>query len=305
MVPGEIDQRVRLAAFAFLEEQMAIDGEVLPKRVLDQGFDFEHARVPLMSPQGIFKPKILDLPLSFFTAPPSMKKRRPYDDELGEDGIIRYRYRGTDPDHRDNVGLRRAMERRVPLVYLFGTIEGHYMPVWPVFIVGDDPGALTFTVQVDDRRAVSPDGWTSEGASSGAVREYVTVETQHRLHQRSFRERVLRAYHDSCAVCRLSHRELLYGAHILSDKHPLGDPVIPNGISLCGLHHDAFDRNIMGITPDYVIEVRKDVLEEEDGPILLHGLQEIQGQVLRTPPQADYRPDRERLEIRYEEFRVA
>ena len=84
MVPGEIDQRVRLAAFAFLEEQMAIHGEVLPKRVLDQGFDFEHARVPLMSPQGIFKPKILDLPLSFFTAPPSMKKRRPYDDELGE-----------------------------------------------------------------------------------------------------------------------------------------------------------------------------------------------------------------------------
>ena len=87
----EIDQRVRMAAFAFLDEQVAIHGEALPKRVLDRGFDFEGGRVRLMSPQGIFKPKILDLPLSFYTAPPSMRKSRPYDDELGEDGVIRYR----------------------------------------------------------------------------------------------------------------------------------------------------------------------------------------------------------------------
>jgi hypothetical protein len=96
----------------------------LPKRILDRGFDFDGTRVPLMSSQGIFKPRIFDLPLSFMTAPPNMRKPRPYEDELGVDGIIRYC--GTDPNHRDNVGMERG------------------------------PGALTFTIQVDDNREITP-----------------------------------------------------------------------------------------------------------------------------------------------------
>jgi hypothetical protein len=49
---------------------------------------------------------------------------RPYDDSLDRDGLMVYRYRGTDPLHRENVGLRLAMQRQTPLVYLFGIIEG-------------------------------------------------------------------------------------------------------------------------------------------------------------------------------------
>jgi putative restriction endonuclease len=305
MPPADQDTQVRLDAFRFLDEQAAIHGEVIPKAVLDRGFDFQGTRVPLMAPQGIFKPRILELPLSFTTVPPSLRKARPYDDELGEDGVIQYRYRGEDPNHRDNVGLRRAMELRVPLVYLFGMVPGQYLPVYPVLIVGDNPEALTFSVEVEDRRLLNLEGDAFPPASTTEVRAYVTVETQRRLHQRGFRERVLKAYRERCAVCRLGHKELLYGAHILPDKHPLGDPVIPNGLSLCGLHHDAFDRNIMGISPDYEIEIREDILEETDGPVLLHGLQEIQGQVLHTPRPEDFKPDKERLGIRYQEFRDA
>jgi hypothetical protein len=36
-------------------------------------------------------------------------------------------------------------------------------------------------------------------------------------------------------------------AHILPDSHPRGAPVVPNGLSLCKLHHAAFDRNILGV----------------------------------------------------------
>jgi putative restriction endonuclease len=43
------------------------------------------------------------------------------------------------------------MQHRVPLMYLFGIIEGQYLPVYPVYIVGDDPRELTFRVAVDDR----------------------------------------------------------------------------------------------------------------------------------------------------------
>jgi hypothetical protein len=52
---------------------------------------------------------------------------------------------------------------------------------------------------------------------------------------------------------------------------------VTNGLALCTLYHAAFDRDVIGITPDYVVEVRRDVLEQEDGPMLIHGLQGFHG----------------------------
>jgi len=40
------------------------------------------------------------------------------------------------------------------------------------------------------------------------------------------------AYRQSCAICRLRHKELLDSAHILPDLHPLSEPVVSNGLSL-------------------------------------------------------------------------
>ncbi len=54
------DAQVRLAAFTFLEEQQRLAGDegVLPRKVLAEGFVYEGQRVPLMGPQGIFKPRV-------------------------------------------------------------------------------------------------------------------------------------------------------------------------------------------------------------------------------------------------------
>ena len=301
----ELDTQVRLGAFGFLEEQTGIHGDVLPRKVLEQGFIFKGNRVPLLSPQGIFTPRLMSLPLTFCTVPPEMGKKRPYDDELGGTGVIRYRYRGTDPLHRDNVGLRKCQEKGLPLIYLFGVIPGEYLPVWPAFIVGDDAAHLTFSVAVDDKKVISKGDWSTGGAVSEAKRQYITVETQHRLHQQSFRERVLLAYQERCAICRLHHEELLEAAHILSDKHPKGFPEIPNGLALCKLHHAAFDRNILGISPDYVVDIRKDILAEVDGPMLKFGLQDIRGQTIRTPKVTEWKPNREFLAERFEDFKKA
>ena len=150
------DQRVRLAAFAFLERLRQAHGETLPYAQLLAGFDFEGRRVPLLAPQGIFKPAILDAPLSITTTPPSTRKPRPYADEFGSDGLLRYKYRGSDPTHRDNVGLREVMRLQRPLVYFHGIVEARYMASWPVYIVGDDPGSLTFTVAVDEQQIALP-----------------------------------------------------------------------------------------------------------------------------------------------------
>ncbi|MFO7904510.1 MAG: hypothetical protein R6U98_17740, partial [Pirellulaceae bacterium] len=56
-------------------------------------------------------------------------------DELGPDGLLHFRYRGTDPNHRDNLGMKRTMQREAPLIYLFGIVPGEYLPIWPVYTV--------------------------------------------------------------------------------------------------------------------------------------------------------------------------
>jgi putative restriction endonuclease len=103
----------------------------------------------------------------------------------------------------------------------------------------------------------------------------------------------------------LKHLELLDAAHIIADSDPEGEPAVTNGISLCKLHHAAFDSNIVGVRPDYVIEVRQDILTEEDGPMLKHGLVGLNKKRIILPSPAKLSPDKLLLERRYEEFRAA
>ena len=111
----ELDTRLRLAAFEWLTAQTAIHGEALPRSLLEEGFQFDGVRVPLVGPQGIFKPRLLpDAPLSITTVAGG-----PYEDTFAGN-LISYAYRGTDPNHRDNLGLRRAGASNLPLVYFYG-----------------------------------------------------------------------------------------------------------------------------------------------------------------------------------------
>ncbi|HOY90064.1 MAG TPA: HNH endonuclease, partial [Bacillota bacterium] len=265
-----LDQKIRLAAFNWLSEQVGIHGDVLPRKLLERGFGFEGERIVLISPQGIFKPRVMQYPLTITTAPEG-----PYDDAFGTDGYLSYRYRGTNPDHRDNVGLREAYRNRIPLIYFHGVVPGKYLAVWPVYIIGDDPAALTFKVAVEDQVSMGRQDDYTVPEENVLKRAYMTAEVRIRLHQRGFREKVLAAYRSQCAFCKLKYGELLDAAHIISDNEPDSRPTIDNGLALCKLHHAAFDSFIISVNPDYIIHVRKDVLDEEDGPMLQHGLKEL------------------------------
>lgn len=292
------DANVRSAAFEWLTTQARLHGDVIPRPILVRGFELGGVRVPLLGPQGIFKPGVLDVPLSITTAP-----NGPYDDAFGRDGLLRYRYRGTDPEHRDNRGLRFAMGEGLPLVYFHGLMPGKYVATWPVFIVGDRPEALSFTVAVDDAQHL---GLSGSGLLVGDVSEvrrgYITAQVRQRLHQRAFRERVLAAYQHQCALCRLKHDELLDAAHIIPDAEPEGEPVVSNGLALCRLHHAAFDRFFVGVRPDYVIEIRPDLLIETDGPTLRHAIQGLQGQRIILPRRREHLPSVDLLALRYDRF---
>ena len=183
------------------------------------------------------------------------------------------------------------------------------MPAWPVFIVGDDERGLTFTVAVDDALALRrmdmlPFG-SSVQADSEIRRGYITRLVRQRIHQQAFRERVLHAYREQCALCRLKHGVLLDAAHIVADSDPEGEPVTSNGISLCKLHHAAFDKHFLAIRPDYVVEIRRDLLEETDGRMLKHGLQGLHQQHIILPSKENQRPNKMALEERYQRFRSA
>ena len=297
----EHDQRVRTAAFGWLASQVSGEDGVVSRDVIARGFEYGGVRVPLVSMQGIFKPRIMDLPLSITTSP-----NGPYNDRMGADKMLRYKYRGTNPHHRDNVGLREAMRLRLPLVYFHGLAPSRYMAIWPVHLVDDSPGALEFSVSCEEAGFVDPAfGLQDEGEPFGELKKsYVATEVQRRIHQGAFRERVLRAYQHQCAFCALRHEELLDAAHITPDSALHGEPVVSNGMSLCRLHHAAFDRLILGVHPDYVIHVRPDILYEIDGPMLKHGLQGLQGQRILVPSRRVERPDEGRLGERWEQFLV-
>jgi putative restriction endonuclease len=71
-------------------------------------------------------------------------------------------------------------------------------------------------------------------------------------------------------------------AHTLPHRHPQGKrkPLVSNGLALCTLHHAAFDSQVVGIKPSLQVVVCQNVLEEEDSPMLRHGLQSFNGQTL-------------------------
>jgi putative restriction endonuclease len=300
---GEADREIRLRVFAWLTRQRDEFGETISRTALET-FSLDARRIPLVGPSGIWKPAACELPISITTTVGG-----PYDDTFDRGaGTLRYAYRGLDPQHRDNRGLRRAMVERVPIVYFHAIEPGSYVAAYPVFVVEDHPGQLRFSMQVDDLYASEHElvgaGAVGEDAAEPR-RAYVTATFRRRLHQVAFRERVLRAYAERCALCRLRHQELLDAAHITPDSDAEGEPIVSNGVALCKLHHAAFDRFFFAIRPDYVIEVRPSVLAESDGPMLVVGLQQIHGQQIHLPRRTVDLPDRARLERRYEQFRAA
>jgi putative restriction endonuclease len=171
-------------------------------------------------------------------------------------------------------------------------------------VVGDDPQKLTFIVAVDDAQHVglgAESQLAMDPASEDLRRRYATAAVRVRLHQRSFRERVLDAYKRQCAFCRFRHEEMLDAAHIVPDSQPEGEPSIKNGLALCSLHHAAFDRYFVGLRPDYVMEVRSDLLSEKDGPTLI-GIQSLHGKRIYLPGETAHHPDSELLSMRYQSF---
>lgn len=289
MPVDELD--VRRTAMAYVADRSERAGGVITRAELE-AFTYNGEQLRLIDySRGIRNPRQLAASLSILSQP-----KGPYDDVETEDGLLRYAYRSGDPNGGDNRKLRRAAELGLPLILLTGIAPGVFVPTFPVYIVADNPLDRYVEVAVDESLRFL---WGH--SSPQDARAYAERLTKLRLHQPVFRARVLAAYDKSCAICRLRHVELLDAAHIVSDAEG-GQPVVPNGLTLCKIHHAAYDRHIIGIRRDYVVEVREDILAEVDGPMLRHGLQDVHGWNIELPRRNADRPDQELLAARYRFF---
>jgi putative restriction endonuclease len=288
----------REAAMTWLDKRTQLGAQTVTQAEV-ANFPFHGQTVSLLlRQQGICKPRQLDAALSIRTTWTPSGQKPPYEDVEGPDGLVRYAYRGTDPGFFENRALRRAFELQLPLVWFVAVGPGVYLARYPVYVVADEPEQLRVALAIsEDQRFLGvprPD--------ESDRRRSVQRLTKLRLHQPVFRAQVLGAYERSCAMCRLRHAELLDAAHIIADGKERGTPIVPNGLALCSIHHRAFDANVLGVRPDFKIAVRRDILDEVDGPMLKHGLQAMDGVSLTLPKRHAQYPDRERVEERYEEF---
>jgi len=273
-------------------------GEDIPyKGGLDRGFSFRGRRVPFLSYQkGIYRAAVQTGPaaLSINTSYDS-----PYDDEPRPEGFS-YAYRAGSIDLPDNRALRAAHDLQTPLTYFFGTWPGQYRPIFPCYVTADDPQEQRVLVTVgrmlgaiDEPEAVLPDDMIE--------RRYAVRETRVRMHQGRFRAQVVAAYRRQCAICRLKQLRLLDGAHIVGDVEEQGEPLVSNGLSLCSIHHRAFDQDLVGISPSREVHVSRRLLDDEDGP-MLELLKGAHGRTIVVPSARRHQPDSERLAARFERF---
>jgi putative restriction endonuclease len=286
---------MRASAIAYVGRIAASSGGVVTREQLE-AFVFEGHQIALIDKsRGIRSPRQLPATLTILTNPAGT-----YDDLVGGDGFPRYSIRRGDWAQGDNRKLHEAFEREVPLIWLQTITPGRFVATAPVFLVGADPVAGKYTVALDNEMRL---GFK---ASTPLEARYAQALVKRRLHQPAFRARVIDAYRVRCAICALRHGSLLDAAHITPDAHDRGIPAVSNGLALCKIHHAAYDSDVLGIRPDYVVQVATDVLMEKDGPMLEHGLQAFHGQSLREiPGRRALRPDRDRLEERFALFRAA
>ncbi|MEZ0052488.1 putative restriction endonuclease [Mycobacterium sp. MAA66] len=245
--------------------------------------------------RGIWNPRELNATLSVVSNPSG-----PYSDADISDSLFAYDYRAGSVDG-DNRKLRRARELDLPIILLRKIKDGIYVPVFPVWVVADDMPNRRFILALDESLRFIPDPLHLKPAE----RDYAERTVKLRLHQPEFRGRILMAYEQRCAVCTLKHGKLLDAAHIIGDNKPHGVPIVQNGLSLCKIHHAAYDANLLGIDSNYVVRINRELMEEVDGPMLRHGLQEMNGRTITIPARTSDQPARDRLEERFNEFRAA
>lgn len=109
-----------------------------------------------------------------------------------------------------------------------------------------------------------------------------------------FREKILRAYEFSCAVCgfnvRLEHTLIGVEAAHIKWYQAGGPDEINNGVALCTLHHKLFDRGVFSLEWDLVFKVAENA---HGGVGFDEWLMQFHGKKIRSPQNPHYMPEKD------------
>lgn len=117
------------------------------------------------------------------------------------------------------------------------------------------------------------------------------------VRQRDFRGRILSAYLNRCAVCRIQ-MNLVEAAHIVPVSIRGSSDSTNNGVCLCALHHTAYDSGLLGIAPDYRVLVNQGKMSELRNANLSDGeeiILERHGSTIVVPDLVQDRPTKNNL----------
>lgn len=270
-------------------------------------YQFHGRSIPLKGQQGIWNPSGFSAALSIRTTYTPPDSIAPYPDKIGTDGLVRYSWFKENGEHGFNVAVRNAMQQKAPMIWLFGIAESPatFSVMAPVYVISEEWNEKRWVLGFTDDDRPAP-VLKQVSVMEESLKRYLRVQTKIRLHQPIFRSTVLTAYENHCAVCNLAHPQLLDAAHIVPDRDDLGIASVVNGMAMCKIHHAAFDSHFLGVRPDHVVQIRKDLLDEVDGPMLRHGLQELHGkELMALPRHHSERPRADLLENAYERFKRA
>ncbi|KUI23031.1 hypothetical protein [Mycobacterium sp. GA-2829] len=145
---GGEEREFRNAAMAWLDGLKKNGQKRFPYREL-AGFECNGVRIPLIDRQrGIRKPASFYAALSLRTTYTPPGQAKPYEDQITDDGLLHYKYRGNDPKHHENRSLRAAYDLELPLIWFVGVAKGVYEARYPVWIRDDRPEELEFVLEL-------------------------------------------------------------------------------------------------------------------------------------------------------------
>ncbi len=160
--------------------------------------------------------------------------------------------------------------------------------------LGEDPGGLAALVAAAQAAPAAPPAVPE----APPERRHVLRQVVEAIRAHDFRQRVLTAYGHRCCVCGIA-LELPQAAHIVPVGEPGGTDETSNGMALCSLHHDAYDRGLIGVTADYEVRVNEPMLAGLRSAGLGHGEDQFRallGEEIRLPKSKTNWPRGEYLE---------
>lgn len=114
-----------------------------------------------------------------------------------------------------------------------------------------------------------------------------------------FKSIVYEAYDYRCAMCGIQ-LELIQAAHIVPHSHEKGTDEIGNGISLCALHHNAYDRSLIYFDSEFNIKINDSKIDYLQKVGLDSGFRKFQAlsfDKIQLPNNHTLRPNIENINI--------